>query len=107
VSRALALLPEAGEPLEERIARVQECVLAVEHGRVSAVASAMSDVPPLHQLVTVNARFARSVSLVRDFESTGAIDGYILTPIGRDVLTRIQLALRGDSATRAWSLTGP
>lgn len=66
----------------------------------------MSDVLPLHQLVTVNGRFARSVSLVRDFESPGALDGYILTPIGRDVLNRIQASLSGESSARAWSLTG-
>ena len=66
----------------------------------------MKDLTPLHQLVTVNARFSRSVSLVRDFESSDALDGYILTPIGRDVLGRLQSALRGESATRAWSLTG-
>ena len=68
--------------------------------------SLMKDGTPLHQIVTVNARFSRSVSLVRDFESPDALNGYILTPIGRDVLGRLQSALRGDSATRAWSLTG-
>lgn len=67
----------------------------------------MIDAVPLHKLVTVNARFARSVSLVRDFDSPSALDGYILTPIGRDVLGRLQASLRGESATRAWSLTGP
>jgi hypothetical protein len=67
----------------------------------------MSDVFPLYQLVGVNSRFARSISLVRDFESPDALEGYILTPVGRDVLNRIQAALRGESGTRAWSLTGP
>lgn len=66
----------------------------------------MSDALPLHQIVTVNARFARSISLVRDFESQNALNGYILTPIGRDLLGRVGMALRGESATRAWSLTG-
>lgn len=67
----------------------------------------MRDGPSLHQLVTVNARFARSASLVRDFESPNALDGYILTPIGRDVLGRLGASLCGESATRAWSITGP
>jgi hypothetical protein len=67
----------------------------------------MKDGLPLHERVTVNSRFARSVSLIRDFESPNALEGYILTPIGRDVLGRLQASLRGESATRAWSLTGP
>ncbi|WP_165225777.1 hypothetical protein [Aquisphaera insulae] len=66
----------------------------------------MKDGTPLHQLVTVSARFSRSISLVRDFEGPDALDGYILTPIGRDVLGRLQSALSGESASRAWSLTG-
>src|SRR4051812_40055801 len=67
----------------------------------------MSSVLPLHEIVTVNSRFARSVSLLRDFESAGALDGYILTPVGRDVLGRLEVAFSGQSATRAWTLTGP
>lgn len=67
----------------------------------------MSDSPTLDKLVVVSPRFARSVSLVRDAHRPNALDGYILTPTGRDVLRRLSDALRGDSATRAWSLTGP
>jgi hypothetical protein len=67
----------------------------------------MSDTPTLDQLVTVSPRFARSVALVRDVHRTDALDGYILTPTGRDVLRRLAEALRGDSFSRAWSLTGP
>jgi hypothetical protein len=67
----------------------------------------MSDALPLHSVVNVNSRFARSVSLVRDFESSSALDGYVLTPVGRDVLGRLDGALRAESTTRAWSLTGP
>ena len=66
----------------------------------------MKDGTPLHQIVTVNARFSRSVSLTRDFEIGNALDGYILTPIGRDLLGRLQSALHGTSMTRAWSITG-
>ena len=67
----------------------------------------MSASPTLDTFVVVRPRFARSVSLVRDAERPDALDGYILTPIGRDVLRRLADALRGDSPTRTWSLTGP
>lgn len=67
----------------------------------------MSDSPTLDKLVIVSPRFARSVSLVRDAHRRDAIEGYILTPTGRDVLRRLTDALRGDSSARAWSLTGP
>ena len=67
----------------------------------------MSTALLLHEVVQVSARFARSVSLLRDFESPEALDGYILTPVGRDVLGRLESAFSGRSATRAWTLTGP
>ena len=67
----------------------------------------MSDSPTLDKLVVVSPRFARSVSLVRDAHRHDAIDSYILTPTGRDVLRRLADALCGVSSTRAWSLTGP
>jgi hypothetical protein len=61
----------------------------------------------LSKLVTVSPRFARSVSLVRDAEKADALEGYILTPTGRSILSRISEALADKSSTRAWSLTGP
>src|SRR5262249_31133017 len=61
----------------------------------------------LDQLVVVSPRFTRSVALVRDFRRVNALEGYILTPTGRDVLRRLADALRGEWPTRAWSLTGP
>lgn len=61
----------------------------------------------LEQVVSVKSRFTRSISLVRDFPSADALEGYILTPVGRDVLDRLFSALCGSSSTRAWSLTGP
>ncbi len=67
----------------------------------------MSDSPPLNQLVAVSPRFARSVSLVRDVHRADALEGYVLTPTGRNMLTRLANALRGETSTRAWSLTGP
>jgi len=47
------------------------------------------------------------MSLVRDYESPDALEGYILTPVGRDVLHRLFSSLRVESSSRAWSLTGP
>ena len=67
----------------------------------------MSDPTTLDKLVIVSPRFARSVALVRDAHRTDALDGYILTPTGRDVLHRLAAALRDESLTRAWSVTGP
>jgi hypothetical protein len=67
----------------------------------------MSDSRTLDRLVAVSPRFTRSISLVRDVHRPDALDGYILTSTGRDVLRRLADALRGDSPTRAWSMTGP
>jgi hypothetical protein len=67
----------------------------------------MSDSPTLDKLVLVSPRFARSVSLARDAHRGDALDGYLLTPTGRDVLRRFAAALRSESPVRAWSLTGP
>jgi hypothetical protein len=62
---------------------------------------------PLLQPVSVRSRFNRSVSLPRDWERQDSLDGYILTPGGREILGRFASALRGESPSRAWTLTGP
>lgn len=67
----------------------------------------MNDSPTLDQFVVVSSRFARSVSLTRDAARHDALDGYILTPTGREILRRLTASLRGESSTRAWSITGP
>lgn len=67
----------------------------------------MSEALALEWVVNVQGRFTRSVSLVRDAGRPDTLSGYILTPTGRDVLHRLADALRGESPTRAWSLTGP
>ncbi|MBX3399558.1 MAG: hypothetical protein KF873_12515 [Gemmataceae bacterium] len=67
----------------------------------------MTDSLTLDKLVAVNPRFARSVSLTRDAGRSDALDGYILTPNGREILRRLSAALVGETSTRAWSITGP
>ena len=67
----------------------------------------MAELVPLQQLINVRSRFSRSVSLPRDWERQDSLDGYILTPGGREILGRFSSALRGESPTRAWTLTGP
>lgn len=67
----------------------------------------MNDSPLLDKLVAVSPRFTRSISLVRDAARADALEGYILTPNGRDILRRLSCALRGETSTRAWSITGP
>lgn len=62
---------------------------------------------PLTQLVSVSQRFMRSVSLSRDWGLDEALDGYLLTPSGQEALGRFAAALRRESTSRAWSLTGP
>ena len=60
-------------------------------------------------LIEVNPRFTRSVSITRDFANPDALQGYLLTPVGEAVLGRIAAALREEpeTGTKAWSLTGP
>ena len=55
----------------------------------------MSDTLDLDKLVVVSPRFARSVSLTRDAHRSDALDGYILTPTGRDVIRRLADSLCG------------
>src|SRR5439155_49700 len=80
---------------------------AASRGLCYGGAAAMSESPTLDRLVAFSPRFARSVSLVRDTHRADALVGYILTPTGREVLRRLADTLRGESATRAWSITGP
>ncbi len=67
----------------------------------------MTESPTLEKMIAVSPRFARSVSLTRDSARTDALEGYILTPNGREILRRLAASLRGETSTRAWSLTGP
>lgn len=59
----------------------------------------------LAQIVQVGRRFLRSVNLERDFYTSGAMDGYVLTPAALTTLERLAIAIDQPSA-RAWSITG-
>ena len=67
----------------------------------------MSKAYSLDQIISVKSRFARSMSLVRDFESP---DAWKVTSLRRSAgtcSTAFLPALGGGSSTRAWSVTGP
>ena len=67
----------------------------------------MADTMSLAQIVDVSPRFARSVSLLKDWDREDSLEGYILTPRGRSVLGQLVESIAGESPTRAWTLTGP
>ena len=61
----------------------------------------------LADLVQVAPRFVRSVHLENDAGTSGALDGYVVSPLARDVVMRIVDSLRLGAASRAWALVGP
>ena len=65
------------------------------------------DNTPLSKLFQIKGRFRRSVHLERDFYTENALDGYILTVTGREMLARIIATLENETTSKAWSLTGP
>lgn len=67
----------------------------------------MPDERKLSELVSIRSRYRRSVSLARDWNDDGSLEGYILTPSGREFLRRMAAAVSSDLAVKAWSLTGP
>ena len=67
----------------------------------------MNKIIPLSELFHVTSRFHRSVHLERDFYGENALDGYILTVTAREILRRVIAALKNESTSKAWSLTGP
>ncbi|MCY3724601.1 MAG: hypothetical protein OXG97_20490 [Candidatus Poribacteria bacterium] len=62
---------------------------------------------PLSTIFKVKGRFQRSVHLERDFYTENALDGYILTVTAREMLSRVAATLENETASKAWSLTGP
>ena len=63
----------------------------------------------LAKFVSVAPRFSRSINLERDAHNVEALDGYLLTSSGRQVLERVCNAITGTAVSRqrAWTLTGP
>ncbi len=61
----------------------------------------------LSDFVEVAPRFTRAINLERDAQQATAVDGYILTSTGADVLRRFSRSLSGEPTQRAWTLTGP
>lgn len=57
--------------------------------------------------VQVAARFHRSVNVELDFERADSLDGYVVSPLARDVTLRITGALVDPHGARAWTLIGP
>lgn len=57
--------------------------------------------------IDVAPRFARSINVERDFGYKAALEGYLLTSSGLDVLRRLGAAFADSLAYRAWTLTGP
>ncbi len=52
-------------------------------------------------------RFLRAIRIEQDVNDPLALEGYILTPQGRQVLQQIEESLRDTATERAWTLTGP
>jgi len=70
-------------------------------------AESMTFGKPLSELFFVDTRFRRSVNLAADHNAPGALGGYVITPLIRDVLARIVAGLAPGALNRAWSVTGP
>ena len=65
----------------------------------------MSD-RPINAIFDVTPRFLRSTNLERDFHDPNALESYILTPHGRQCLSRLAKGLRRGATERAWRVTG-
>lgn len=57
-------------------------------------------------LFAIRGRFLRSANLERDFQSPGALDGYVVTSHIQESLERISVGLTKNSGQRAWRITG-
>lgn len=67
----------------------------------------MNETTTLYDIFRVGERFQRSVNIAADYGNRQALDDYILTYLGRAVLSRIGHSLRANATGRAWSITGP
>lgn len=57
-------------------------------------------------LFDIQSRYIRSVNLERDFSDPTSLEGYVLTPELKQMLSRIESGLDYGSAQRAWRITG-
>lgn len=62
---------------------------------------------PLSNQVHLAERFYRSVNVELDYARAGSLDGYVVSPLARDVTARITAALAEPNGGRAWSIIGP
>lgn len=60
----------------------------------------------IYDAISINERFSRSLNVERD-QNESAIDGYLLTGRGLDLLKRISDGLADPRLGRAFSITGP
>lgn len=61
----------------------------------------------MQNLVTVRGRFHRSVQISRDWDTSGDLNDYLVTPTGRSLTQWVLEELGRDKGIRAWSVTGP
>jgi len=57
-------------------------------------------------LFDIQSRYIRSVNLEKDFADPTSLEGYVLTPELKQMLTRIESGLQPGSTQRAWRITG-
>jgi hypothetical protein len=60
----------------------------------------------MDQFLRVSPRFMRSVHLERDLSDAASSQGYILTPVAKNALTRICASFYGNSTQRAFRVAG-
>src|SRR5262245_39010420 len=58
------------------------------------------------ELLQIRPRFMRSVHLERDLSDTSSSQGYILTPVAKNALTRICGSFNSNSTQRAFRIAG-
>lgn len=61
----------------------------------------------LSDIVTINHRFHRSVSLARDWSNKDVVESYLLTPTAKELSEKIASGVNREIGPRAWSITGP
>jgi hypothetical protein len=62
--------------------------------------------PTIAGLFDIQSRYIRSINLERDFADPASLEGYVLTPELKQMLTRIESGLSSASTQRAWRITG-